>query len=145
MYKTNKNQLHAAAKLSQAKNTRFQFKKKYIYTFKCLLFALPVHPQTSRCAHGHACARVAHTGTFRQTNVSLAGVKLSCVHVTFTHLKQQKQKHTLQHNTNGIKIGSDDDVVIIPMHLLIYIYLYIYLPKDQGQPQICPWLCVCVF
>lgn len=68
-------------KLSQAKNTRFQFKKKYIYTFKCLLFALPVHPQTPRCAHGHACARVAHTGTFRQINVSLAGVKLSCVHV----------------------------------------------------------------
>lgn len=92
-----------------------------MYTFKCLLFALPVHSQTPPCAQGRACARVAHAGTFRHTIISLAGVKLSGVHI-YT-LKTTKTR--LKNNTNGIKIGSDDDdVVIIPMHLIIYIYLF---------------------
>lgn len=116
----------------------FNLKKKkniYMYTFKCLLFALPVYSQTPPCAQGRACARVAHAGTFRHTIISLAGVKLSGVHI-YT-LKTTKTR--LKNNTNGIKIGSDDDVVIIPMHLIIYIYIFIYqkiLP--QGRSQICP-------
>lgn len=131
-------------KLNQAKNANFQLKKKKkknMYTFKCLLFALPAHSQTPRCAHGRTCARVAHAGAFRQTNISLAGVKLSCVHI-YT-LKTTKTKARLKNNTNGIKIGSNDDVVIIPVHLLIYIYLFIYqkiLPR--GRSHLCPWSCV---
>lgn len=92
-----------------------------MYTFKCLLFALPV---------------VARAGTFGQTDISLAGVKRSCVHI-YT-LKTTQTKARLKSNTNGIKTGSDDDdVVIIPMHLLIYIFIYQkILPQDRSQ--ICP-------
>lgn len=69
-------------KLNHAKNTSHQLKKIYVhfqiyFLFKSIGISPPIYkPQI--CAHTptHACAQIAHTGTFRQTNVSLAGVKL---------------------------------------------------------------------
>lgn len=48
-----------------------------LFSFKAGRDFLP-RLQNPRCVYtqAHACARMAHTGTFRQTNVSLAGVKL---------------------------------------------------------------------
>lgn len=65
--------------------------------------------------------------------ISLAGVTLSCVYI-YT-LETTKTKAHLKSNTNGIKIGSDDDVVIIPMHLIIYIFIY-QKNLPQGRSQI---------
>lgn len=71
-------------KLNQAKNTSCHLKKnkktKKLCTFPNVsFFFLNVSPPIYKpqiCAQTHTCARVAHTGTFRQANVSLAGVKL---------------------------------------------------------------------
>lgn len=77
-------------KLNQAKNTSCQLKKEIMYISKCLFSLKSTSPFTNpRKARAHtdthACAQIAHTGTFRLTNVSLAGVKLRhlavCVHM----------------------------------------------------------------
>lgn len=55
----------------------------------------------------HACAQVAHTGTFRQTNVSLAGVKLwhlaVRVYIVYMLLHIFNNKKSTRTQNNGIE------------------------------------------
>lgn len=53
-----------------------------MYIFKCFLFARPLSiPRPRDVQMDTRVHKFAHTGTFRQINVSLAGVKLLCVHI----------------------------------------------------------------
>lgn len=67
-------------KLNQAKQKKkqdFNKKKKYVHFQMSPFCPACPFPNSTTCT----CARVAHAGTFRQTNISLAGVKLSRVHI----------------------------------------------------------------
>lgn len=77
-------------KLNQAKNATFQFKKRKIYI--CTLSNVSFLPCLSipKLHHVHELLTLEHSDTI----ISLAGVKLSCVHIytletTKTRLKKK--------------------------------------------------------